>query len=521
MSDRPADHLPAMPERSSRDGAEWVFDVRRGLYERFPVPPAAFSIDGVDATVVAPLDLGISVGDLVVVELDDGAAWVGQIRGLDLVEREAAQVELVDDDLGSMTVRPLLRSLRGDAALLGRLDDGCFTPALAPVFGESRLRRATSAEVAAVLAPPDQSGLVLGPVSGEQGVSAPLRPEGFARHTFLCGQSGSGKTYTTGVLLEELLLRTELPMIVLDPNSDYVHLGQPAAGDTEPGRSYAARATDIFVARARGSEGDGLLLAAHASDLPVEVLAGLARLDPIDDLQEFAALRRLATSLRPPYSLADLLVSAEDSGSDHAMRLADRLRNLGVAEWGVWCRPGEPSLPGSGVLAHRGVVVDLGSLSSTEESALAALVALQILWDRRRRRVPVLVVVDEAHNLFPTHPTDTVGRALLDLGVRIAGEGRKFGLHLLLCTQRPAKLHPSVVSQCDNLVMLRMNSAGDVDELARTFSHVPEGMVRRAPALRQGEVLVAGPIAPIPRFLRTRARLSVEGGSDVPTDWAR
>ena len=59
------------------------------------------------------------------------------------------------------------------------------------------------------------------------GTSAParLRAKGFARHTFMCGQSGSGKTYTTGVLLERLLAGTSLPIVVLDPNSDHVHLG--------------------------------------------------------------------------------------------------------------------------------------------------------------------------------------------------------------------------------------------------------------------------------------------------------
>jgi Helicase HerA, central domain len=45
-----------------------------------------------------------------------------------------------------------------------------------------------------------------------------LHARGFARHTFLCGQSGSGKTFSLGVLLEGLLLETSLRVIVLDPN---------------------------------------------------------------------------------------------------------------------------------------------------------------------------------------------------------------------------------------------------------------------------------------------------------------
>ena len=58
-----------------------------------------------------------------------------------------------------------------------------------------------------------------------------LVPNRLNRHTFWCGQSGSGKTYALGVLLERVLLTTRLPMVVFDPNSDFVRLGEtsPAA----------------------------------------------------------------------------------------------------------------------------------------------------------------------------------------------------------------------------------------------------------------------------------------------------
>ena len=68
------------------------------------------------------------------------------------------------------------------------------------------------------------------------GVPAALDAGGFNRHTFMCGQSGSGKTYSLGLVLEQLLVSTSLRMVILDPNSDYVRLaevrdesGSPAA----------------------------------------------------------------------------------------------------------------------------------------------------------------------------------------------------------------------------------------------------------------------------------------------------
>lgn len=67
----------------------------------------------------------------------------------------------------------------------------------------------------------DASGIQLGELSTVQGVPAALSASGFGRHTFLCGQSGSGKTYTLGRILEQLLLETDIQVAVFDPNSDY------------------------------------------------------------------------------------------------------------------------------------------------------------------------------------------------------------------------------------------------------------------------------------------------------------
>src|SRR5918993_6132384 len=68
------------------------------------------------------------------------------------------------------------------------------------------------------------------------------------RHTFWCGQSGSGKTYALGVALEQVLLHTRLPLVILDPNSDFVKLGD--LRDDAPAADAAELATrDIRVRR--------------------------------------------------------------------------------------------------------------------------------------------------------------------------------------------------------------------------------------------------------------------------------
>jgi DNA helicase HerA-like ATPase len=73
----------------------------------------------------------------------------------------------------------------------------------------------------------------------------------------------------------------------------------------------------------------------------------------------------------------------------------------------------------------------------------------------------MLIVIDEAHSVCPQQPTHELMALATEGAIRIAREGRKFGLYLLLATQRPDKLHINVLSECDNLVLMRMNSAAE------------------------------------------------------------
>ena len=168
----------------------------------------------------------------------------------------------------------------------------------------------------------------------------------------------------------------------------------------------------------------------------------------------------------------------------------------------------------------RCLVVDLGSLATREEQALVGQAVLDRLWARRMRREPTLIVIDEAHNVCPAEPADPLTALATEHAVRIAAEGRKFGLYLLTATQRPQKVHPNVVSQCDNLVLMRMNSASDLAYTADVLSFVPSGLLEQAGLFRLGEAVVAGKLSSHPTLLRFGARISEEGGADVPATWA-
>jgi uncharacterized protein len=346
---------------------------------------------------------------------------------------------------------------------------------------------------------------------------------GFDRHTFFCGQSGSGKTYALGTVLEQLLLRTSLRIVVLDPNSDFVRLHEVREGVDADLSSGYRRAVDRLVVRRAGQPGEERLHV-RFTDCDAAEQAAVLRLDPIRDREEYGALVDLLESgfESSDASTRELTERLLNATNPEVQALGARLRNLGVQHWSIWSVGDAGSVqdlvaPGG----PRALVVDLGSLDTVGEKAIAAESVLAALWRHRAARDPLLLVIDEAHNVCPREPRDEVTALATEHAARIATEGRKFGLYLLVSTQRPHRVDDLVVSQCDNLVLMRMTSASDLAYVADVLSFAPAPLLQEASWFRLGESLVTGKIASHPALVRFGPRIAVEGGADVPTTWAQ
>ena len=480
----------------------------RNLRERLErsVLPMATSVDGVRFQVQASLH-GLTLRRGGYVQLGTGERGrLGQITDLG-VRSVQAEVQGATGGASSM----LLRLAEGTGLVL----DADGTP-----FHDAPVRPAESEEVGAWFAGarPDRAGLVVGELLLAPGVPAVLDAGGLNRHTFMCGQSGSGKTYSLGLMLERVLAETSLRIVILDPNSDYVGLGR-VRDDADPSQAtrYAHVPPSVTV---WGGESADRPLRLGFAELAPAAQAGILGLDPVRDREEFAVLVDLLAAAQPGKSLLtgpDQLLAAE---SETTRRLGRRAANLGLLDWRVWSR-GAPSLVDE--LRNptaRCTVVDLGSLATVGEQRLVAEAVLSALWGTRHVREPCLVVIDEAHNICPADPPDAVSALSTEQAVQIAAEGRKYGLYLLVSTQRPYKVHENVVSQCDNLLLMRMNSEADLADLGRLFSFVPPGLMAGATSFGMGQALVGGRVFPRSGYVQMGRRVAHEGGADIPTTWA-
>ncbi|HEY4942387.1 MAG TPA: ATP-binding protein [Rhizomicrobium sp.] len=122
------------------------------------------------------------------------------------------------------------------------------------------------------------------------------------------------------------------------------------------------------------------------------------------------------------------------------------------------------------------------------------------------RRQPLLIVLDEAHRFLPDGK-DTSSHRIL---TRVAKEGRKYGVGLMIVTQRPSEIDGTVLSQCGTMISLRTTSPKDRERVSASFPDDLGSLVDLLPSLRTGEGLFVGEAMHVPSRVRIRH-------SSVPT----
>jgi DNA helicase HerA-like ATPase len=106
---------------------------------------------------------------------------------------------------------------------------------------------------------------------------------------------------------------------------------------------------------------------------------------------------------------------------------------------------------------------------------------------------------------------------------RIAKEGRKYGVGLMIVTQRPSEIDATILSQCGTMIALRTTNPNDRAKVAAAFPDDLGGLVELLSSLRTGEGLFVGEAMAVPSRVRVRHSMATEAGSDpsVSDMWAR
>jgi hypothetical protein len=123
---------------------------------------------------------------------------------------------------------------------------------------------------------------------------------------------------------------------------------------------------------------------------------------------------------------------------------------------------------------------------------------------------PLLIVLEEAHNYLKSGEDSISSRAVQS----IAKEGRKYGVGLLLITQRPSELDETVLSQCGTIIALRMNNSKDRSHIRSAIQDELQTMVDLLPSLRTGEAIISGEGVKIPSRVQFYKLSNAPKGTD-------
>jgi uncharacterized protein len=115
--------------------------------------------------------------------------------------------------------------------------------------------------------------------------------------------------------------------------------------------------------------------------------------------------------------------------------------------------------------------------------------------------VPVMIVCEEAHNYVPRN-NDVSYRSSKRSLERIAKEGRKYGLSLMVVSQRPSEVSETIFAQCNNFISLRLTNEADQSYVRRLFPDNSNGITDILPNLAPGECIVVGDAVILPAVVK-------------------
>lgn len=136
-------------------------------------------------------------------------------------------------------------------------------------------------------------------------------------------------------------------------------------------------------------------------------------------------------------------------------------------------------------------------------SLLAQVIFTTSVWTAGSKRHPIAVLCDEAHLYIPERAHADRGDSVsVEIFERIAKEGRKYGIGLVVISQRPSEVNRTVLSQCNNVIAMRLTNGDDQSVIRRLLPDSLGSFGELLPVLDVGEALVVGDASLLPTRIR-------------------
>lgn len=129
--------------------------------------------------------------------------------------------------------------------------------------------------------------------------------------------------------------------------------------------------------------------------------------------------------------------------------------------------------------------------------------------------IPILLVFEEAHKYVPNSELSKF-RASKTSIERIAKEGRKYGVTLMLASQRPSEISETIFSQCNNFIAMRLTNPNDQNYVKKLLPDTFGNLIDKLPSLKAGEALLLGESVVLPSIVQIEKCDLAPSSNDIP-----
>lgn len=155
-------------------------------------------------------------------------------------------------------------------------------------------------------------------------------------------------------------------------------------------------------------------------------------------------------------------------------------------------------------------VVSLAGYTEEFQATIYSIISDNI-FDARVRddlKLPVLLLLEEAHNFAPGKANTPAQQRSINVTRQIAQEGRKFGVGLILISQRPSRLDETTLAMCNSYIIMRMVNPADQSFVRKVIESLGEEEAKMLPDLDNGEAILSGQLTSFPVLVKIKAPAS-------------
>ena len=334
-----------------------------------------------------------------------------------------------------------------------------------------------------------------------------------ATHLAVLASTGSGKSYTASVLLEEMLRPdSRAAVLVFDPHGEYDTLPEMRAeehadvfqqGDYRP-RVNVVQPEEISVAIPDLTFGDLLALLDSPSDKMKYVLQ-----------EAWRTLQGESNAIGVHELVNECHEIDDDDENKTANALEWRLKR--ALDRDLFVRAARQDLTDL-VAPGQITVLKLNRLSKPDQQMLAAALLRKLYQAREqasrgeddRLDFPLFTLLEEGHRFAPDGDARSLG-----ILRTILSEGRKFGFGVGIVSQRPSKLDADVLSQCGTQVIMQIQNPNDQQAIRQSVESAGEAVLDELPGLTPGQAIIAGDAMNTPVLARIRERHTPHGAESL------